>query len=144
MLVVLGIPYLTSKLVRSLTSSQSQPHPQNGVVLGPDGTPLPDQQPFDPLKLEFCRALYTYDPITNRDLPVKKGDIVVVLSKNDTSGQPSEWWHCRARDGRSGWVPGSFLEVIKRRGELDRVPAGKAMSTAHSVDVEGRSASSDV
>lgn len=50
------------------------------------------------------------------DLEVKKGDLVAVLSKSDPMGNPSEWWRCRARDGRMGYLPGVYLEVARRPG----------------------------
>jgi len=32
-------------------------------------------------------------------------------------GNPSEWWRCRARDGRMGYLPGVYLEVARRPGQ---------------------------
>lgn len=128
LLAVFGLPYLMSKLIRSLASSHAQRQDQNqlGPVLGPDGQPLPDQQPLDVSKLDFCRLRYDYPPSSSPpppgseaiDLHVKKGDLVAVLSKTDPMGQPSEWWRCRARDGRMGYLPGVYLEVVQRRPNL--------------------------
>lgn len=140
LLAVFGLPYLMTKLIRSLAKSaeeeRQQQHQQNhpfGPVLGPDGQPLPDQgylpqqqqqqQPIDPSKLDFCRVLYDYPPSSSPpppgseavDLNVKKGDLVAVLSKTDPMGQQSEWWRCRARDGRMGYLPGVYLEIVQRR-----------------------------
>lgn len=123
------------------------------MVLGPDGNPLPDQLPLDPLKLEFCRALYDYNPESatksagSIDLAVKKGDLVAVLSKNDPMGQQSEWWRCRARDGRTGYLPGVYLQAIKRKGEIDDGRAetmSSVGSSADSLKVEGRSAMAEI
>lgn len=123
---VFGLPYLMTKLIRSLAaqSSQNQNQPYN-PVLGPDGQPLPDdQQPhnqrIDPSKLDFCRVLYDYTPENTPptpgiDLEVKKGDLVAVLSKSDPMGNPSDWWRCRARDGRVGYLPDVYLETVKRK-----------------------------
>lgn len=149
LLAAFGLPYLMSKLIRSLASSQIQPHPYDGMVLGPDGTPLPDQQPLDPLKLEFCRVLYDYNPesatksTVGIDLAVKKGDLVAVLSKCDPMGQNSEWWRCRTRDRRVGYLPGIYLEAIRRKGDLEDGRAetmSSVGSTADSLKVEGMSA----
>lgn len=138
LLAVFGLPYLMTKLIRSLAKSaeeerQQQQQQQNhpfGPVLGPDGQPLPDQgypphqqQPIDPSKLDFCRVLYDYPPSSSPpppgsegvDLNVKKGDLVAVLSKTDPLGNQSEWWRCRARDGRMGYLPGVYLEIVQRR-----------------------------
>jgi len=131
-LAVFGLPYLMGKLIRSLAKSaqeQQAQHQQLGPVLGPDGQPLPDQepqQPLDPSKLDFCRVLYDYPPTSSPlppgseaiDLSVKKGDLVAVISKTDPMGQPSEWWRCRARDGRMGYLPGVYLEIVQRRPQI--------------------------
>lgn len=140
---VLGLPYLMAKLIRSLASSQQQQqnldpnnphHHHNQALIGPDGQPIPNpQNPLDPTKLIFCRALYDYPPSTQPtptlppptlDLAVKKGDLVAVLTKLDPAGQASEWWHCRSRDGRVGYLPGVYLEEIKRK------PMGSSQSAA--------------
>ena len=127
---VVGLPYLMTKLIRSLArdNESQQPDPNNQLVLGPDGQPLPDQQqpqqPIDPSKLDFCRLLYDYTPESTLqgqpptpgiDLEVKKGDLVAVLSKSDPLGDASEWWRCRSRDSRVGYLPGVYLEAIQRK-----------------------------
>ena len=124
---VIGLPYLMTKLIRSIARQNDQ-NPNNQLILGPDGRPLPDQQqpqpPIDPSKLDFCRLLYDYKPESTLqgqpptagiDLEVKKGDLVAVLSKSDPMGNASEWWRCRARDGRVGYLPGVYLEAVQRR-----------------------------
>ena len=135
LLAVFGLPYLMTKLIRSLAKSAEEERQQQqrnqpfGLVLGPDGQPLPDQgyppqrQPIDASKLDFCRVLYDYPPSSSPpppgsegiDLTVKKGDPVAVLSKTDPMGNQSEWWRCRARDGRVGYLPGVYLEIVQRR-----------------------------
>jgi peroxin-13 len=126
-LAAFGLPYLMGKLISSLAKSQDEAaQRQQGLLLGPDGRPLPpDQQNrmIDPSQLDFCRLLYDYSPeavggaatTTGIDLEVKKGDLVAVLSKSDPMGNPSEWWRCRARDGRVGYLPSPYLEVIQRK-----------------------------
>ena len=133
LLAVFGLPYLMTKLIRSLAKAHSQ-DPTNQPVLGPDGQPLPDQAPIDPSKLEFCRVLYDYDPQTTNgaivdgvDLTVKKGDLVAVLSKSDPMGNASDWWRCRARDGRMGYLPGVYLESIQRK-QTKEIEEGRAMT----------------
>ena len=124
------------KLIRALAKSQdeAQQRQQQGLLIGPDGRPLPpdqqlqlqgqQQQPLDPSQLDFCRLLYDYVPDTaasggaltpGLDLEVKKGDLVAILSKSDPMGNASEWWRCRARDGGVGYLPSPYLEVIQRR-----------------------------
>lgn len=108
-LAVFGLPYLMSKLIRSLASQQSQQ-----LALQP-----PDNKPIDPSQLLFCRVLYDYTPpnpsaAEGIDLSVKKGDLVAVLSQEDPAGNPSEWWRCRSRDGKVGYLPGVYLQTIVR------------------------------
>jgi peroxin-13 len=119
-----GLPYLMSKLIRSLAASQEEEQRRlaaaGGMQIGPDGQPIPQQ--IDPSKLDFCRVLYDFTPesgaaVQGVDLEVRKGDLVAVLSKSDPMGNPSEWWRCRARDGRMGYLPAVYLEVARRPGQ---------------------------
>ena len=107
-------------------------------------------QPVDPNKLEFCRALYDFTPNSNMqgmDLSVKKGDMVAVLSKSDPMGNASEWWRCRSRDGRMGYLPGIYLETIQRKqpaqitsGSQSGSPAGSRAQTMTSGTTASRTA----
>lgn len=110
LLAAFGIPFVMSKVIRSLAASQEQEERKR----------LEASAPLDPSQLEFCRVLYDFTPqdnIQGVDLAVKKGDFIAILSKTDPNGIPSEWWRCRARDGRMGWLPQTFLEVAKRPGQ---------------------------
>ncbi|KAF4552585.1 Peroxisomal membrane protein PAS20-like protein [Elsinoe fawcettii] len=113
-----GLPYLMGKLIRSLAKSQEEEE-RRRMAANPQA--YPGQEPLDPSKLDFCRALYDFTPENNAqsvqgvDLAVKKGDLVAVLSKTDPLGNASEWWLCRARDGRKGYLPSPYLETIQRR-----------------------------
>lgn len=40
---------------------------------------------------------------------------MAVLAKTDPMGNASEWWRCRARDGRVGYLPSPYLEIIRRK-----------------------------
>lgn len=96
-------------------------------LLDPGGTPLSHQDPaqtslVEAHKLEFCRVLFDYNPPTRtskKDLTVKKGDIVAVLMKQDPMGNPIDWWRCRTRDGRTGYLPNVYLEAIQRRNRKE-------------------------
>ncbi|EXA51931.1 hypothetical protein FOQG_03296 [Fusarium oxysporum f. sp. raphani 54005] len=109
-LAAFGIPYLMSKMIRTLAASQEQEQKRLQAQA------MESQQPVDPAKLEFCRLTFDFlpQPNTGMELEARKGDLVAVLSKNDPSGNPSEWWQCRSRDGRQGYLPSTYLEVIKR------------------------------
>ena len=150
LLAAFGLPYLMGKLIRALARSQEEARrQQQGVLLGPDGQPLPpDQQQsqhFDPSKLDFCRLLYDYVPEASGaaatpgiDLEVKKGDLVAVLSKSDPMGNPSEWWRCRARDGRVGYLPSPYLETIQRKPK-EIAGGSQHGSRAHTMTTDGGS-----
>lgn len=113
LLAAFGLPYLMSKMIKTLAAS----HEEEEKRLQQQA--LQAQQPIDPSKLEFCRLLYDFlpQPNTGVELEGRKGDLVAVLSKNDPAGNPSEWWQCRARDGRQGYLPSTYLEVLKRPGQ---------------------------
>lgn len=136
---VVGLPYLMSKLIRSLAAQnqQNQQSQENQLVIGPNGQPIPNQTPLDPSKLEFCRVLYDYHPQIPpgqqfAELDVKTKDIVAVLSKNDPMGGASEWWQCRSRGGQIGYLPGVYLEPIPRKPQAQLEEPGRA-NTLNSV-----------
>ncbi|OAP63929.1 hypothetical protein AYL99_03156 [Fonsecaea erecta] len=118
-IAVFGLPYLMSKLIRAMARSQEEEMRRHQEVAamtyttGENG----EQIPIDPKKLDFCRVLYDYTPTPQSggmDLEAKKGDFVAVLSKTDPMGNASEWWRCRARDGKMGYLPSPYLEPIQR------------------------------
>lgn len=116
-LAAFGLPYLMSKAIRSLAASAEEEERKRMEVSAQQ-----NNMPLDPSKLEFCRVLYDFTPEGGNatpgvDLAVKKGDFIAVLSKSDPLGNPSDWWRCRARDGRLGYLPANFLEVARRPGQ---------------------------
>jgi peroxin-13 len=117
LIALFGLPYLMGKLIKTMARSQEEEAKRRQQLVGPNGEP--GAASLDPAKLDFCRLLYDYTPETQEsngiDLAVKKGEIVAVLSKSDPMGNASEWWRCRARDGRVGYLPGPYLETIQRR-----------------------------
>lgn len=111
------------KLIKSLARSQEAQRQK--IMMTANGE---QQGVLDPSKLDFCRVLYDYTPESQEtngiDLAVKKGDIVAVLSKSDPMGNASEWWRCRARDGRVGYLPGPYLETIQRKPQQQALTSG--------------------
>ena len=126
-LAAFGLPYLMSKMIKTLAAN----HEEEEKRLQQQA--LEQQQPVDPSKLEFCRLQYDFlpQPSTGVELEARKGDLVAVLSKNDPAGNPSDWWQCRARDGRQGYLPSTYLEVLKRPGqEVKRIKATAASDSS--------------
>ncbi|KKK26369.1 hypothetical protein ARAM_007113 [Aspergillus rambellii] len=132
LIALFGLPYLMGKLIKALARSQEEQRQK--MMVGANG----EQGALDPSKLDFCRVLYDYSPESQEsngiDLAVKKGDIVAVLSKSDPMGNASEWWRCRARDGRVGYLPGPYLETIQRRPQQAAITSGsEAGSRSNSI-----------
>lgn len=130
LLFAFGLPYLMTKMIRSMAASHEEEERKR----------LLQAQPIDPAKLEFCRVLWDFSPETRGDavvqgvdLEVKKGDLVAVLSKTDPLGNPSDWWRCRARDGRMGYLPSTFLEVARRPVAAIKATASNDSSRANSL-----------
>ncbi|PTB68834.1 peroxin 13 [Trichoderma citrinoviride] len=138
LLAAFGLPYLMSKLIKSITANAEEEEKRLEMQA------LEAQKPVDPAKLEFCRLRFDFTPQqpNGMELEARKGDLVAVLSKNDPAGQPSEWWHCRSRDGRQGYLPSTYLEVLKRSSEpkkLKAAPDSRTNSlTSSSTSEEGK------
>jgi peroxin-13 len=126
LLAVFGLPYLMGKLIKALARSQEEEAAKRREA----NPQMMDNGELDPNKLEFCRVLYDFSPeatsstVQGVDLAVKKGDLVAVLSKTDPLGNPCQWWRCRSRDGRMGYLPSPYLEPIQRRPQGQIAPSG--------------------
>ena len=129
-IAVFGLPYLMGKLIKRLARSQEE-EARRRQLMGVNGEM--QGAALDPAKLDFCRVLYDYSPESQEsagiDLAVKKGDIVAVLSKTDPMGNASEWWRCRARDGRVGYLPGPYLETIQRKPAQQAITSGSEQNS---------------
>ncbi|KAH3670542.1 hypothetical protein OGAPHI_001057 [Ogataea philodendri] len=108
---VVGLPYVMKKLVAQMAQQQ------RSILNGPEGrsqgaitgSGASQDGPVDAKKLEFARALYDFNPENeDMELKLKRGDLVAILNNADS------WWKCRTRDGRMGFVPYNYLQVIKR------------------------------
>ncbi|KAK9469143.1 Peroxin 13, N-terminal region-domain-containing protein [Lipomyces arxii] len=110
---VLGGPYLMTKLIRAIASRQE---PDQMRLSGHDAAMLAnddgDESVIDPAKLEFCRAVYDFVPQSDIELGFSKGEIIAILAK-DENIEPA-WWRGRVRDGRMGYFPSNYVELIKR------------------------------
>lgn len=131
LLFAFGLPYLMTKMIRSIAATHEEEERKRQQL---------QAQPIDPAKLEFCRVLWDFSPesrgeavLKGVDLEVKKGDLVAVLSKTDPLGNPSDWWRCRSRDGRMGYLPSTFLEVARRPVAAIKATASNDSSRANSL-----------
>ncbi|KAH9959406.1 Peroxin 13, N-terminal region-domain-containing protein [Russula dissimulans] len=137
----LGIPYAMHKLVKILMERAAQQQQEQlqlqqqqrhgggagvgasagGVVATPNGQTLP---PLDPSQLAFARAAYPFQASTPSELSLQENEIVAVMGKLDpNTGMEvdprieveTEWWKGRTREGREGWFPRKFVEVLGRK-----------------------------
>ena len=125
-LAVFGIPYLMHKLIQRL-AERAPPFPidpahaqqQQQLLLMDPTNPaiLPNSTAGDPTtQLKFAHALHPFEATASVELGLKKGEIVAVLGMTDpVTGLESEWWRGRTRDGREGWFPRAFVEIIQKK-----------------------------
>ncbi|KAF9490316.1 hypothetical protein BDN71DRAFT_1454420 [Pleurotus eryngii] len=124
LLAIFGIPLAMTKLIRMLSERAAA----QGQLTMPNGAPLP---PLDPSMLTFARALYPFTASSQAELSLKENEIVAIMGKLDPrTGQEvdprielrdgdkvieADWWKGRTRDGREGWFPRKWAEVLERR-----------------------------
>ena len=124
-LAIFGIPYAMSRLVRIL-NERAQQQQQEAAALTANGQPgvAGALGPLDPSSLTFARARYAFDAGSPSELALKENEIVAIMGRLDpTTGAEvdprvhveSDWWKGRTRDGREGWFPRAFVEVLERR-----------------------------
>ena len=132
LLAIFGIPYAMHKLIRILASR----NPDSSKNQNPLSLP-----PLDPSQLQFARALYPFQASNPNELSLKHNEIVAIVAKLDprsgmevdprivTGGEgtigdtgEAEWWKGRTREGREGWFPRKWVEVLEKRvGEAKMV-----------------------
>jgi len=118
LMAIFGIPYAMTKLIHIL-NERARNNP-NALP----GQPLP---PLDPSALTFARALYPFTPSTASELALKENEIVAIMGKFDprTGGEVDprlqlendEWWKGRTRDGREGWFPKKWVQILEKKTE---------------------------
>jgi len=113
LLAIFGVPYAMHKLVKMLSERQRQEQ-QQGQIL----------PPLDPSMLTFARALYAFQPASPAELELKEDEIVAIMGKLDPSTGAevdprmevdTDWWKGRTRDGREGWFPRKWVQVIEKK-----------------------------
>lgn len=111
LVMVIGTPWVLKKLITHLAKQKNLPLPGYPNQIG--GQP---NQPLDMNSIEFGRALYNFVPENKEiELELKENDLVAILSKVDPSGKPSQWWRVRSRNGKTGYIPSNYIEIIKRK-----------------------------
>jgi len=123
LLAIFGIPYAMTKLVQILNERARNNAAANGGLL--PGQPLP---PLDPATLTFARALYPFTPTTPSELALKENEIVAIMGKLDPrtgaevdprtqieNEESVQWWKGRTREGREGWFPRKWVEVLEKK-----------------------------
>jgi SH3-like domain-containing protein len=63
----------------------------------------------------LATVIEDYSPKYTNPISARAGDSVIAERQDD---EYPGWWWCRARDGKEGWVPESFLELRDRFGTL--------------------------
>ncbi|KAI1798412.1 Peroxin 13, N-terminal region-domain-containing protein [Ganoderma leucocontextum] len=131
LLAIFGVPYAMHKLIKVLTERQQQQQAQMVAGQAPGG-PLP---PLDPSQLTFARALYPFDASSQAELSLKENEIVAIMGKLDPATgaevdprievEGSEWWKGRTREGREGWFPKKWVQVLERRKPIENGEAKK-------------------
>ena len=118
LLAIFGVPYAMTKIIRILQERARAQAVAQGLL--PNGQ-LP---PLDPSTLTFARAVYPFTATNQNELGLKENEIVAIMGKLDPrTGMEvdprleveGEWWKGRTRDGREGWFPRKFVEILDRR-----------------------------
>lgn len=117
LLSAVGLPYLMSRLVRLLVRHQQEQ--QAALAQSQSQGALVDGAPLDPSKLTFARAKWEFKATEEWELGLGRDEIVAVLEARGGGAGTGEdekgWWRGRTRDGRAGWFPGNYVEVIRRK-----------------------------
>ena len=120
-LAVIGLPYLMGKVVKLITAKQEEERARLSKQAAEAGTSLQMLQDaqgaaaLDPSKLTFVRARFAYTATDNLELSLRQNEIIAVLSKTDPqTGEESQWWRGRTRDGRIGWFPSTYVETLEQ------------------------------
>jgi peroxin-13 len=120
LLAIVGVPWAMHRLVRALAARQP-----------------PALPPLDAAQLAFARATHAFAPQSPAELALAADEIVAVVAKLDPrsglevdprvlgpdAGVEADWWKGRTRDGREGWFPRAFVQVIERKAQPEKAEA---------------------
>ncbi|KAJ1805488.1 Peroxisomal membrane protein PAS20 [Coemansia sp. RSA 2523] len=127
--VIVGLPYLMTKAIRSIASRQRRLTAQQTTVDGPG-------QAMRAVGMEFAQAQYDFSGESKAELSFKRGDVIAVSSKVDIWGKPSEWWRGATQSGQEGLFPASYVTVIKPGQNPQAIAAGSAAVAAKMISSE--------
>ncbi|KAK4517106.1 Rad2 nuclease [Mucor velutinosus] len=66
-----------------------------------------------PTKLDFARALYSFQAESSNELTLRPNDLIAILSKED-----ADWWQGRLKNGKIGYFPANHVEIIEKNIEI--------------------------
>ncbi|KAJ1971440.1 Peroxisomal membrane protein PAS20 [Dimargaris xerosporica] len=116
LLVVVGFPYLMVKLIRKMAQNHQRRLEEAAAAAPTSDNPADMIAPKDMLaKIDFAQARYDFQGEPPVELTLHRGDIIAVLSKVDSQGQPSPWWRGRLRSGQTGYFPANYVELIEKQ-----------------------------
>lgn len=114
LLAIFGVPYAMHRLIKIL--SERVPPPNTLQTL--------QGAPFDPSSLSFARAKYAFNAASPVELSLKENEIVAIMAKLDPAtgmevdprmDVDTDWWKGRTREGKEGWFPSKWVEVLERK-----------------------------
>jgi peroxin-13 len=117
LLAAIGVPWAMHRLVRAMMARQAA-LPSSGSL-----------PPLDASQLTFARATHAFNPQSPSELALKPDEIVAITAKlhpqtnmevdprllGEEAGLEADWWKGRTRDGREGWFPRAFVQLIERK-----------------------------
>lgn len=117
LLAAIGVPWAMHRLVRAMMARQAA-LPSSGSL-----------PPLDASQLTFARATHAFNPQGPAELALKPDEIVAITAKlhpqtnmevdprllGEEAGLEADWWKGRTRDGREGWFPRAFAQLIDRK-----------------------------
>ncbi|KAH7868298.1 Peroxin 13, N-terminal region-domain-containing protein [Lentinula edodes] len=125
LLAIFGVPYAMNKLIKTLAARAEAQAASGNPIAGQLDPSLP---PLDPSSLTFARALYPFTATNSSELSLAENEIVALMAKWDQTrgmevdprvdlqgGIDAEWWRGRTREGREGWFPRKWVEVLQRK-----------------------------
>lgn len=66
-----------------------------------------------PTKLDFARALYSFQAESPNELTLHPNDLIAILSNED-----ADWWQGRLKNGKIGYFPANHVEIIEKNIEI--------------------------